>query len=77
MPATTIETGAQMLRMTLHPHQMALGAMRAISEFGLRVAIPLAVGFLMIYPNTVSTCLQLAAIFLVTMIFSNIIIRTS
>lgn len=30
----------------------------------------------MIYPNTVSTCLQLAAIFLVTMIFSNIIIRT-
>lgn len=45
-------------------------------RFGLRVAIPLAVGFLMIYPNTVSTCLQLAAIFLVTMIFSNIIIRT-
>ena len=45
-------------------------------RFGLKIAVPFLAGFLMIYPNTVSTCLQLTAIFLVTLSFTTIILKT-
>ena len=45
-------------------------------RFGLKIAVPFLAGLLMIYPNTISTCIHLAAIFMVTLTFTNIVIRS-